>query len=173
MPIVLCLVLDCLPRAGKERRVFLWCWGGRLWVLCGCGVARLVSDQAGVWAANGRAGEKGAEWNMACTEMLRAGQPQRHGRGGNWSSKFAGYLFGRVCRKMRPAHVDPGWSPFRAAEKKYKARCPPPDLSTVLDLASTGPTPHQPTRISSDVFVLPDVPGEARNCQQPVVLNIS
>ncbi|KAI9456448.1 hypothetical protein F5148DRAFT_368917 [Russula earlei] len=27
------------------------------------------------------------------------------------------------------------WTPFRAAEKKYKARFPPPDLSDVLDLA--------------------------------------
>lgn len=29
------------------------------------------------------------------------------------------------------------WTPFRSAEKKYKARFPPPDLSHVLDLAST------------------------------------
>lgn len=27
------------------------------------------------------------------------------------------------------------WSPFRTAEKRYKAKFPPPDLSDVLDLA--------------------------------------
>ncbi|KAI0048536.1 hypothetical protein FA95DRAFT_1490649 [Auriscalpium vulgare] len=32
-------------------------------------------------------------------------------------------------------HPDADWTPFRAAEKKYKARFPPPDLSDVLDLA--------------------------------------
>jgi len=31
------------------------------------------------------------------------------------------------------------WTPFRAAEKKYKARFPPPDLSNVLDLALLDP----------------------------------
>ncbi|EIW84998.1 hypothetical protein CONPUDRAFT_117367 [Coniophora puteana RWD-64-598 SS2] len=38
--------------------------------------------------------------------------------------------------KNRPAHIDDTWSPFRAAEKKYKARYPPLDLSDVLDLSS-------------------------------------
>jgi alkylated DNA repair protein alkB homolog 1 len=33
------------------------------------------------------------------------------------------------------ADVDGDRSPFRAAEKKYKIRFPPPDLSDVLDLA--------------------------------------
>ncbi|KAH0827006.1 hypothetical protein J3R83DRAFT_4673 [Lanmaoa asiatica] len=69
--------------------------------------------------------------------------------------------------KNRPIDVDASWSPFRAAEKKYKARFPPPDLSAVLDLASLLnanllPPLHQPTRISakgSDAFILPDVPG--------------
>jgi alkylated DNA repair protein alkB family protein 1 len=28
------------------------------------------------------------------------------------------------------------WTPFRAAEKRYKARFPPPDLGDVLDLAT-------------------------------------
>ncbi|TFK46434.1 hypothetical protein OE88DRAFT_1667832 [Heliocybe sulcata] len=37
--------------------------------------------------------------------------------------------------KNRDNHVDADWTPFRAAEKKYKARFPPPDLSNVLDLA--------------------------------------
>ena len=69
--------------------------------------------------------------------------------------------------KNRPADVDASWSPFRAAEKKYKARFPPPDLSAVLDLASplnaNPPTLHQATRISvNGVFILPAVPGETR-----------
>ena len=37
--------------------------------------------------------------------------------------------------KNRAEGVDKDWTPFRAAEKKYKARFPPPDLSDVLDLA--------------------------------------
>ena len=32
------------------------------------------------------------------------------------------------------------WTPFRAAEKKYKARFPPPDLADVLDLAALDDT---------------------------------
>ncbi|KAF8447471.1 hypothetical protein L210DRAFT_3440773, partial [Boletus edulis BED1] len=66
--------------------------------------------------------------------------------------------------RNRQVDVDTSWSPFRAAEKKYKARFPPPDLSAVLDLASllsaNPPALYQPTRIcGSDVFILPDVPG--------------
>lgn len=38
--------------------------------------------------------------------------------------------------KNRPADVESDWSPFRRAEKRYKARYPPPDLSNVIDLAS-------------------------------------
>ncbi|KAF9264828.1 hypothetical protein L218DRAFT_979507 [Marasmius fiardii PR-910] len=37
--------------------------------------------------------------------------------------------------KNRNNEVDQDWTPFRAAEKRYKARFPPPDLSNVLDLA--------------------------------------
>ncbi|KAF9559126.1 hypothetical protein CPC08DRAFT_666668, partial [Agrocybe pediades] len=37
--------------------------------------------------------------------------------------------------KNRPKDIDHDWTPFRAAEKKFKARFPPPDLSSVLDLA--------------------------------------
>ena len=37
--------------------------------------------------------------------------------------------------KNREENLDKDWTPFRAAEKKYKARFPPPDLSDVLDLA--------------------------------------
>ncbi|KAJ3482651.1 hypothetical protein NLI96_g6826 [Meripilus lineatus] len=35
----------------------------------------------------------------------------------------------------RPQNQESDWTPFRAAEKKFKARFPPPDLSRVLDLA--------------------------------------
>ncbi|KAJ8468271.1 hypothetical protein ONZ51_g9750 [Trametes cubensis] len=42
--------------------------------------------------------------------------------------------------RNRPPQVDADWTPFRAAEKKYKARFPPPDLSDVLDLAAGDPT---------------------------------
>lgn len=35
----------------------------------------------------------------------------------------------------RSKDVELNWSPFRAAEKKYKARFTPPDLSDVLDVA--------------------------------------
>jgi alkylated DNA repair protein alkB homolog 1 len=36
----------------------------------------------------------------------------------------------------RSKDVELHWTPFRAAEKKYKARFPPPDLSDVLDVAT-------------------------------------
>ena len=41
--------------------------------------------------------------------------------------------------KNRPEHTDEDWTPFRAAEKKYKARFPPPDLSAVFDIAASDP----------------------------------
>jgi alkylated DNA repair protein alkB family protein 1 len=37
--------------------------------------------------------------------------------------------------KNRTEGFDTDWTPFRVAEKKYKARFPSPDLSDVLDLA--------------------------------------
>lgn len=37
--------------------------------------------------------------------------------------------------RSRPKDIEEQWTPFRAAEKKYKAKFPPPDLSGVLDLA--------------------------------------
>ena len=37
--------------------------------------------------------------------------------------------------KNRPANIEQEWTPFRAAEKRFKARFPPPDLSDVFDLA--------------------------------------
>ncbi len=36
--------------------------------------------------------------------------------------------------KQRPPESSYHWTAFRAAEKKYKAKFPPPDLSNVLDL---------------------------------------
>lgn len=39
--------------------------------------------------------------------------------------------------KNRSKDIFAEWTPFRSAEKKYKARFPPPDLSHILDLAST------------------------------------
>lgn len=41
--------------------------------------------------------------------------------------------------KNRPEQTDGDWTPFRAAEKKYKARFPPPDLSAVFDIAASDP----------------------------------
>ncbi|KAJ6630707.1 hypothetical protein B0H10DRAFT_1982559 [Mycena sp. CBHHK59/15] len=37
--------------------------------------------------------------------------------------------------RNRKSEVELDWTPFRAAEKRFKARFPPPDLSSVLDLA--------------------------------------
>ncbi|KAI9456642.1 hypothetical protein BJY52DRAFT_1204692 [Lactarius psammicola] len=44
--------------------------------------------------------------------------------------------------KNRDGDTDTDWTPFRAAEKKYKARFPPPDLSGALDLASLDASRH-------------------------------
>ncbi|KAH9048223.1 hypothetical protein EDB84DRAFT_291436 [Lactarius hengduanensis] len=44
--------------------------------------------------------------------------------------------------KNRDGDTDPDWTPFRAAEKKYKARFPPPDLSGALDLALLDASRH-------------------------------
>lgn len=38
--------------------------------------------------------------------------------------------------RNRDKTIDLDLTPFRAAEKRYKARFPPPDLSQVLDLAT-------------------------------------
>jgi alkylated DNA repair protein alkB family protein 1 len=42
----------------------------------------------------------------------------------------------RKATKNRPANIEQEWTPFRAAEKRFKARFPPPDVSSALDLAS-------------------------------------
>ena len=44
--------------------------------------------------------------------------------------------------KNRDGDTDTDWTPFRAAEKKYKARFPPPDLSDALDLALLNASRH-------------------------------
>ncbi|KIK95246.1 hypothetical protein PAXRUDRAFT_827205 [Paxillus rubicundulus Ve08.2h10] len=76
--------------------------------------------------------------------------------------------------RNRAHDVDENWTPFRTAEKKYKARFPPPDLSAVVDLsslASGAGEAHQVRCISTkeaaqselsgtaDIFTLPAVPG--------------
>ncbi|KAJ3794456.1 hypothetical protein GGU11DRAFT_844539 [Lentinula aff. detonsa] len=38
--------------------------------------------------------------------------------------------------RNRNPDIEKDWTPFRAAEKHFKARFPPPDLTTVLDLAT-------------------------------------
>jgi alkylated DNA repair protein alkB family protein 1 len=74
------------------------------------------------------------------------------------------------------------WTPFRTAEKQYKARFPPPDLSNVLDLATLDEarteeiqrgvwsgrsdtveyreiTPTEPLGESKKVYIIPRIPG--------------
>lgn len=89
----------------------------------------------------------------------------------------------------RSERIEADWTPFRAAEKKYKAKFPPPDLSAVLDLALLDESRHEEIRtgrwhgavdnveyreletMSADVglkgkrkaYVFPRVPG-AREC---------
>lgn len=41
--------------------------------------------------------------------------------------------------RARPSSSSFDWTPFRAAEKHFKAKFPPPDLSDVLDLAFLDP----------------------------------
>ncbi|KAG6889300.1 hypothetical protein C0995_001956 [Termitomyces sp. Mi166 len=53
--------------------------------------------------------------------------------------KKARRLYYKATKNRNP-DLELDWSPFRAAEKKYKARFPPPDLSNVLDLATLDPT---------------------------------
>ncbi|KAG5646649.1 hypothetical protein DXG03_002639 [Asterophora parasitica] len=48
--------------------------------------------------------------------------------------------------KHRNPDLELDWSPFRAAEKKYKARFPPPDLSDILDLATVDPSREEELR---------------------------
>ena len=47
--------------------------------------------------------------------------------------------------RNRPHDADHEWTPFRAAEKKYKARFPPPDLADVFDLATLDVTHREET----------------------------
>jgi alkylated DNA repair protein alkB family protein 1 len=52
--------------------------------------------------------------------------------------KKARRLHLKTTRNRNP-DLELDWTPFRAAEKKYKARFPPPDLSNVLDFACLDP----------------------------------
>jgi hypothetical protein len=92
--------------------------------------------------------------------------------------------------KNRPT-VDQDWTPFRAAEKRFKARFPPPDLSQVLDLAqldesrqqelaqgvwqgSASPFEYKRLSGSSNACVIPAIPGaQASPCTSlPIPINI-
>ncbi|KAG6832365.1 hypothetical protein H0H92_002633 [Tricholoma furcatifolium] len=91
--------------------------------------------------------------------------------------KKARRLFLKATKNRNP-DLELDWSPFRAAEKKYKARFPPPDLSSVLDLATLDPNREQEihkgvwrgsTTIqhrelpiagrSSKIYAIPQIPG--------------
>lgn len=49
--------------------------------------------------------------------------------------KKAKKLYEKSLRNRPPEQVGVDWTSFRTAEKRFKARFPPPDLSDVLDLA--------------------------------------
>ncbi|KAG6911483.1 hypothetical protein DXG01_014557 [Tephrocybe rancida] len=91
--------------------------------------------------------------------------------------KKARRLYFKATKNRNP-DLELDWSPFRAAEKKYKARFPPPDLSTVLDLATLDPArddeiqqgvwkgsssvPHAELSVaerSSKFYTIPQIPG--------------
>ena len=54
--------------------------------------------------------------------------------------KKAKKLYEKSLRNRPPEQVGADWTPFRAAEKRFKARFPPPDLSDVLDVALLDPS---------------------------------
>ncbi|KAG5654507.1 hypothetical protein H0H81_001148 [Sphagnurus paluster] len=86
--------------------------------------------------------------------------------------KKANRLFKKATKHRDPL-LELEWTPFRAAEKKFKARFPPPDLSDVLDLATLDPgreqeiqqgvwhgsTTVQYTRLSKNAYAVPHIPG--------------
>lgn len=53
--------------------------------------------------------------------------------------KKAKKLYEKSLHSRPPEQLGTDWTPFRAAEKRFKARFPPPDLSDVLDLALLDP----------------------------------
>ena len=79
--------------------------------------------------------------------------------------------------KNRPVNIDQEWTPFRTAEKRFKARFPPLDLSSVLDLGrrnetripeiengswAGSPDAVECIQISSDpqlAYIIPQIPG--------------
>jgi len=54
--------------------------------------------------------------------------------------KKAKKLYEKSLRNRPPERVGTDWTPFRAAEKRFKTRFPPPDLSDVLDFALLDPS---------------------------------
>lgn len=54
--------------------------------------------------------------------------------------KKAKKLYEKSLRNRPPEQVGADWTPFRTAEKRFKTRFPPPDLSDVLDLALLDPS---------------------------------
>jgi alkylated DNA repair protein alkB homolog 1 len=88
--------------------------------------------------------------------------------------------------KCRDNSVDLNWTPFRASEKRYKTRFPPPDLSGVLDLATLDESrvdeiarggwrgradavncrelaPNPLSRCNSKIYIIPGIPGGFHN----------
>jgi hypothetical protein len=76
-------------------------------------------------------------------------------------------------KKNRHASPERDWTPFRAAEKRYKAKFPPPDFSGVLDLQDeeglfpTGSSQAFATRQigidcsdSRKAYIVPNIPGK-------------
>ena len=78
--------------------------------------------------------------------------------------------------KNRQNDYDALWSPFRAAEKRYKARFPPPDLTAALDFAALDPNRTQDLwrgspdalqfrritlrkAVGSEAYAIPCIPG--------------
>ena len=82
--------------------------------------------------------------------------------------------------KRRQTGYDALWSPFRAVEKRYKARFPPPDLTAALDFATLDPhRTHEITQglwrgspdalnfhtikakkaVGNEAYVIPCIPG--------------
>ena len=56
------------------------------------------------------------------------------------ADKKAKKLYEKSLRNRPPEQVGVDWTPFRTAEKRFKVRFPPPDLSDVLDLALLDPS---------------------------------
>ncbi len=96
--------------------------------------------------------------------------------------------------RNRAENTEADWTPFRAAEKKFKARFPPPDLSNVLDLAISDATRSEElerggwkgamdavkfretslsegTSSGRKAYIFLDIPGMTLLCVLPVEIN--